>query len=107
MTATTIEPSPGVYGNNELDRIIQSVVGTPDGQSEATALARLHHWMTDHDMIYHVAVENAQNDQAVPAAAESHYPLRVTVEIYRKDQLYRTFDFVPRDNRNLTALGLN
>jgi hypothetical protein len=90
----------------DLNRIIQNITNAPDGRAEADALNRLHDWMTDHRMTYHVMVENAQNQSAAPAAPEANYPLRVTVEIYQGEQRYRTFQFVPRDNRNLTALGL-
>jgi hypothetical protein len=90
-----------------VDRLIQDVIGAPDGQAEAESLERLHDWMANHTMLYHVTVENAETHDPAPAAAESRYPLRVTVEIYQGQQIFRTFQFVPRDNRNLTQLGLN
>jgi hypothetical protein len=91
-----------------VDRLIQNVVDAPDGTSEAKSLARLRDWMSEHRMMYHVAVENVQTrDIAAPTGAESRQPLRVTVEMYQGQQIFRTFQFVPRDNRNLTQLGLN
>jgi len=107
-TVTTVRETPVAQQPPlpQIDQIIFDVQNAPAGESQADALRRMHKWMADHRMTFHVTVQNMEG-QAVSSPSTAWFPVRATVSIIDRDQPYRDFVFVPRDNRNLTILGLD
>jgi hypothetical protein len=88
-----------------VDAIIADVRDAPTAGAEAAALNRLHQWLVDHQLTFQVSVTDS-GGRAVPAAVSANYSVNVGVSIYQQQQPYRDFRFTPRDNRNLTILGV-
>ena len=84
---------------------IAAVQGAKSPVDEAEALRKLRKYETDHGLTYTVRTFRTFDGTEVPSSSLSTQPVRAQVTIFRGREVLQTFNFVPRDNRNLAILG--
>jgi hypothetical protein len=111
----------GCRSNKGMDRpsqttSVRSEAGTVDDyvvriqearspQQEADALRALRKHMTDNGLTYQTRTFRVANNTPVEVASAQGQMVRAEVTLYRGREVVRTFQFVPKDNRNLALLG--
>jgi hypothetical protein len=88
-----------------LGRLISDVQTAQSAPEEAEALRRLRKYETDNGLTYATRSFRTYDNAVVADPSVSRDPVRTEVTIFRGRDTLRTFQFVPRDNRNLSALG--
>jgi hypothetical protein len=91
--------------SNALENEVINVMKAPTPAAEGDALNRLKAEMSSKGLTYTITTTRTYDGAAVPSASMGNQPVRAEVTIYRGRDVVRTFDFVPRDNRNLAKLG--
>ena len=84
---------------------IARVQGAKTPIDEAEALRQLRKYETDHGLTYTVRRFRAIDNTEVPGGSLASQPVRAQVTIFRGREALQTFNFVPKDNRNLAVLG--
>ena len=74
-------------------------------QQEADALRALRKHMTDNGLTYQTRTFRVADGSPVQVASAQGQMVRAEVTLYRGREVVRTFQFVPKDNRNLALLG--
>jgi len=87
------------------DDYIARVQGAKTAIDEAEALRQLRQYETEHGLTYTVRTFRAIDNTEVPSSSLASQPVRAQVTVYRGREPLRTFNFIPKDNRNLTILG--
>jgi len=90
---------------NSLDRLISDVQTSKTPQDEAEALRRLRKYETDQGYTYATRSFRTYDNAVVSDPSVSRDPVRTEVTIFRGRDTVRTFQFVPKDNRNLAVMG--
>jgi hypothetical protein len=101
QTTVIVEGQPG----ESLDRLISDVQTAPTAREEAEALRRLRKYESDHGLTYATRSFRTYDNAAVADPSVSRDPVRTEVTIFRGRDTLKTFQFVPKDNRNLTVMG--
>jgi hypothetical protein len=81
------------------------VQGAKSPVDEAEALRQLRKYETDHGLTYTVRTFRTFDGTEVPGSSLASQPVRAQVTIYRGREVLQSFNFIPRDNRNLAILG--
>lgn len=84
---------------------IAAVQGAKSPVDEAEALRQLRKYETDHGLTYTVRTFRTFDGTEVPGSSLASQPVRAQVTIYRGREVLQSFNFIPRDNRNLAILG--
>lgn len=101
-------PSQTIVIETETDalgRLVSDVQTAPTAREEAEALRRLRKYETDHGLTYATRSFRTYDNALVADPSVSRDPVRTEVTIFRGRDTLRTFQFVPKDNRNLSVLG--
>lgn len=105
---TMDRPSQGSSVRAEADALqtrIAEVQGAQSGAAEADALRRLRAYWVENGLTYRIVGIRTDDNVAVAAPSMVGDPVRAEVTVFRGRDILRTFQFVPRDNRNLALLG--
>jgi hypothetical protein len=100
QTTITIENE-----SDALGRLTSDVQTAQTPQAEAEALRKLRKYETDHGLTYATRSFRTFDNAAVGDPSVSRDPVRTEVTIFRGRETLRTFQFVPKDNRNLAVMG--
>jgi len=90
---------------DSLDRLISDVQTAKTPQAEAEALRRLRKSETTNGYTYATRSFRTFDNAVVADPSVSRDPVRTEVTIFRGRDTLRTFQFVPKDNRNLAVMG--
>ena len=101
QTTVIVEGAPAA----SLDRLISDVQTAKTAQEEAEALRRLRKYESDHGLTYATRSFRTYDNAAVADPSVSRDPVRTEVTIFRGRDTVSTFQFVPKDNRNLAVMG--
>ena len=88
-----------------LGRLISDVQTAQTAQAEADALRRLRKYESDHGLTYATRSFRTYDNAVIGDPSVSRDPIRTEVTIFRGRDTLRTFQFVPKDNRNLAVMG--
>jgi uncharacterized protein YcfL len=105
---TMDRPSQTIVVETETDalgRLISDVQTAQTAQEEAEALRRLRKYETDHGLTYATRSFRTYDNVVVDDPSVSRDPIRTEVTIFRGRDTLRTFQFVPKNNRNLAVMG--
>jgi hypothetical protein len=105
---TMDRPSQTIVVETETDalgRLVSDVQTAQTAQQEAEALRRLRKYESDHGLTYATRSFRTYDNVAVDDPSVSRDPVRTEVTIFRGRDTLRTFQFVPKDNRNLSLMG--
>ena len=105
---TMDRPSQTIVIESESDalgRLVSDVQTAQTAQEEAEALRRLRKYETDHGLTYATRSFRTYDNAVVNDPSVSRDPIRTEVTIFRGRDTVRTFQFVPKDNRNLAVMG--
>ncbi len=91
--------------SDKLGGIVADVQNAKTPQAEADALRRLRKHELDEGLTYTVRAVRTYDNAPVDDPSTRPDPVLVTVTIFRGRDLVRTFNFYPRDNRNLVLMG--
>ncbi len=91
--------------SDKLGGIIGDVQNAKTPQAEADALRRLRKHELDEGLTYTVRAVRTYDNVPVSDPSTRPDPVLVTVTIFRGRDVVRTFNFYPRDNRNLVLMG--
>jgi len=100
QTLITIESE-----SDALGRLTSDVQTAQTPQAEAEALRKLRKYETDHGLTYATRSFRTFDNAAVSDPSVSRDPIRTEVTIFRGRETLRTFQFVPKDNHNLSVMG--
>lgn len=101
QTTVVIEGSE----HDALGRLVSDVQTAQTPQAEADALRRLRQYEKDQGLTYATRSFRTYDNAVIADPSVSRDPLRTEVTIFRGRETLRTFQFIPRDNRNLAQLG--
>ncbi len=90
---------------NEVDRLVAEIQRADSPQAEADAIGRLRNHLVDQGLTYTIRAFRTYDNVAVDDPSTRPDPLRVEATIFRGRDTVRSFQFVPRANRNLVLLG--
>jgi len=90
---------------DSLDRLISDVQTAKTPEAEAEALRRLRKSETTNGYTYATRSFRTYDNAVVADPSVSRDPVRTEVTIFRGRDTLRTFQFVPKDNRNLAVMG--
>ncbi len=105
---TMDRPSQTIVVESETDalgRLVSDVQTAQTPQQEAEALRRLRKYESDHGLTYATRSFRTYDNAVVNDPSVSRDPVRTEVTIFRGRDTLRTFQFVPKDNRNLALMG--
>jgi hypothetical protein len=109
---TAARPAPTIVietgGDNDsptLDRLVSDVQTAQTAEAEANALRRLRQYERDNGLTYATRSFRTFDNAKVTDPSVSRDPVRTEVTIFRGRDTLRTFQFVPKDNRNLAVMG--
>ena len=105
---TMDRPSQTIVVESESDalgRLVSDVQTAQTAQEEGEALRRLRKYETDHGLTYATRSFRTYDNAVVEDPSVSREPVRTEVTIFRGRDTVRTFQFVPKDNRNLALMG--
>jgi len=101
-------PSQTIVVETETDalgQLVSDVQTAQTAQQEAEALRRLRKYESDHGLTYATRSFRTYDNVSVNDPSVSRDPVRTEVTIFRGRDTLRTFQFVPKDNRNLSLMG--
>ena len=101
QTTVIVEGAPA----QSMDHLISNVQTAKTAQEEAEALRRLRKYETDQGLTYATRSFRTYDNAVVADPSVSRDPVRTEVTIFRGRDTLRTFQFVPKDNRNLAVMG--
>jgi len=102
---TTVVVEGSAAATDSLDKLVSDVQTAKTAQAEADALRQLRKYETEHGMTYATRSFRTYDNAVVADPSVSHDPVRTEVTIFRGRDTVRTFQFVPKDNRNLSVMG--
>ncbi|MEA2736107.1 MAG: hypothetical protein QOE14_2558, partial [Humisphaera sp.] len=88
-----------------LGRMVSDVQNAPTAEAEASALRRLRDYVKDNGYTYSIRSFRPDDNAPIKDPSVRHDPVRSEVTIFRGRDTLRSFQFMPRDNRNLSQLG--
>ena len=88
-----------------LDDYITNVQGAQTQQQEADAIRALRKYEISNGLTYKIATFRPADNAVITDASTVAQPVRTQVTIFRGRDVLRTFNFVPKDNRNLALFG--
>lgn len=87
------------------DDHVASILAAPTREAEADAIRRLRQWEVRNGLTYEIRTVRIADGEVVRDASVLSAPVRATVTIFRGREVVRTFNFTPKDNRNLVLFG--
>jgi hypothetical protein len=105
---TMDRPSQTIVIESESDalgRLISDVQTAQTAQEEGDALRRLRKYESDQGLTYATRSFRTYDNAVVNDPSVSREPVRTEVTIFRGRDTLRTFQFVPKDNKNLSLMG--
>lgn len=90
---------------NNLDDYVTAVQGAQTQQQEADAIRALRQYEIKNGLTYRIGTFAPADNSVVVNPSTYNQPVRTQVTIYRGRDVVRTFNFVPKDNRNLALFG--
>jgi hypothetical protein len=108
QTTTTPGQTTVIIEGSESDalgRLISDVQTAQTPQAEAEAVRRLRQYEKDHNLTYATRSYRTYDNAVISDPSVSRDPLRTEVTIFRGRETLKSFQFIPKDNRNLAQLG--
>jgi hypothetical protein len=90
---------------DNLDDYVTYVQGAQTQQQEADAIRALRKYEISNGLTYKIATFRPADNAVVTNASTTAQPVRAQVTVFRGRDVVRTFNFVPKDNRNLALFG--